>query len=133
MTNFRLSRDFEREASEIKRENRGVYLSDLFFPLPSGWGLRGDKYLWGIMAAHLNEGWIDENERFENVIFDAFFRLTGHTLIDGVEQIKVPGIDYGGMSGGLVSIEWWTKHAVPLLRQRFNEVSSEKAAVEERP
>ena len=44
--------------------------------------------------------------------------LTGKS-ISTVRAIKIERYDQGGMSGGMVSTEFWKETAIPLLLDRF--------------
>lgn len=92
-------------------------ISDAFFPLPKQWGLRGDPYLWGALAIHLSMA--DQDMDFETVFRAAFAQLTGQAFDTAPEQFSVERFAHGGMSSGGISMPWWRKTGLPLLRQRL--------------
>ncbi|WP_050757606.1 hypothetical protein [Roseobacter sp. MED193] len=123
MNNFRLSLEYLREANRTSRDNKLV-LSDLFTPFPEKFGLRGDPYLWGMMAARLNYSWLNEDEdeplSLEGEIKRAFRELTGQNWDDAPDEFQVEALNHGGMSGGWISMDWWRRTGLPLLRDRFD-------------
>ena len=123
MNNFRLSSEYLREAGRTSRDIKLV-LSDLFAPFPEQFGLRGDPYLWGMMAARLNYSWLNENEDaplcLEGEIKRAFRELTGQNWDDAPDEFQVEALNHGGMSGGWISMDWWRRAGLPLLRDRFD-------------
>ncbi|EAQ47309.1 hypothetical protein MED193_18989 [Roseobacter sp. MED193] len=101
-----------------------MVLSDLFTPFPEKFGLRGDPYLWGMMAARLNYSWLNEDEdeplSLEGEIKRAFRELTGQNWDDAPDEFQVEALNHGGMSGGWISMDWWRRTGLPLLRDRFD-------------
>jgi len=121
VNNFRLSLEYLRETDRVSRGNQLV-LSDLFAPFPEWFGLRGDPYLWGMMAAHLKDSWLDEYEAlsFEDKFKRAFRDLTSQNWDDAPDEFQVEAWNHGGMSGGWISMDWWRRTGLPLLKDRFD-------------
>ncbi|MEZ4593224.1 MAG: hypothetical protein R3D55_19075 [Chloroflexota bacterium] len=94
-------------------------IADLFQQKPSQWGLRGDPHLWQEMANHLAQTPLPDNvEQLEQQLTQLFETLTGKPITtEGF--IAVERFPRGGMSGGMVSPEFWRETAVPLLLKRF--------------
>ncbi|MEY8802205.1 hypothetical protein AB9K35_18155 [Leisingera sp. XS_AS12] len=119
--NFRHSPEFQKELEEA-RGSRLLTLGDLFFPMPSSWGLRGDPYLWSALAAQMNyerlEDECDSEPSFENHIKALFHELTGADIDKASTDPTVPMFAHGGMSSGMVSLNWWRGTGIPLLLRR---------------
>lgn len=97
----------------------GNTVAAVFQERPEAWGLRGDPYLWADLEQHfaafslpLSEG--EFNREFSRV----FERRTG-VKIDGEEWAYVPDYSHGGMSSGMVSLQFWANTALPLLIKRL--------------
>jgi len=43
----------------------------------------------------------------EETITSAFHELTGQTWDDAPKESQVTGLNYGGWSGGWISMDWW--------------------------
>ncbi|SEP19126.1 hypothetical protein SAMN04490248_1352 [Salinihabitans flavidus] len=71
----------------------------------------------------------DERE-LEAVIRKKFLELTGETLHkqapDGDDFVAVPELNEGGMSGGMVSREFWEERAIPELCARFRKLKDKE-------
>lgn len=128
MKNFRLSDEYRMEANRAERGNHLV-LADLFAPFPEKFGLRGDPYLWGVMAAHLRYSWLNQDEdealSLEEKIKQVFHALTGQTWDDAPDEFQVKALNHGGMSGGYISMHWWRRTGLPLLKSRFDDVEKD--------
>jgi hypothetical protein len=93
-------------------------MSDLFDPMPSHWGLRGDPFLWMEMRHALCHVPIPEDdETVERILLACFISLTGKELKRD-ESFAVARFHRGGMSSGMVCGEAWTERLLPKLRQR---------------
>lgn len=94
-------------------------ITDLFDPKPGHWGLRGDPFLWNEMVdrfAHLPLP--ASAEELRALLEEAFFRLTGQAL-ESPDHVRVERYGTRGMSGGLVSPEFWKTQAIPMLLMRY--------------
>lgn len=99
-------------------EKHWATVNDLFDPAPDRWGLRGDVYLWLEMRSALNHvpvpGQVDA---LRPIISSLFFVLTGAELTPEVE-VRVTRFERGGMSGGMVSGEFWYNTFISMIQQR---------------
>lgn len=97
-------------------------IADLFQKKPGQWGLRGDPYLWDEMANHfVSIPLPDSTIQLEQLLSQAFETLTGQP-ITSEKFIAVDRFPRSGMSGGLVSPEFWRETAVPVLLTRYQEM-----------
>ena len=127
MQNFRLSKEYLQEVDRRYPKEPHMVLADLFAPFPDQFGLRGDPYLWGIMAAHLNYSWVEEDDfgkpvSVDTAIKSAFRKLTGQCWEHAPDEFQVEGLNHGGSSGGWISMDWWRSTGLPLLKSRFDAV-----------
>ncbi|MCA9918628.1 MAG: hypothetical protein KC445_11790 [Anaerolineales bacterium] len=100
-----------------------IYVAELFQEKPWQWGLRGDPYLWAEMANHFATTPLPSNsEQLAQQLLQAFEALTGQP-ITAEKFIAVERFPRSGMSGGMVSPEFWRETAVPLLLERFTLIS----------
>jgi hypothetical protein len=95
----------------------------IFDPEPtSGWGLRGDPFVWRALALRLSpvERPADASAAIA-IVHVAFRELVGIGFSDGpgTQSIFRPEFDGGGMSGGQVSLMAWRNNLMPLLEQRL--------------
>lgn len=99
-------------------EKTWATVTDLFDPVPDGWGLRGDLYLWLEMRSALNHVPIpDRAETLDQIISSLFFVLTGAELSPEI-QVRVTRFERGGMSSGMVDGDFWHNTLIPMIRQR---------------
>lgn len=99
-------------------EKHWATVTDLFDPVPDGWGLRGDLFLWIEMRSALNHVPIPvQVETLDQIISALFFVLTGSELSSEVE-VHVSRFERGGMSSGMVSGEFWHDTFIPMIQQR---------------
>ena len=99
-------------------------IGDLFQQKPGQWGLRGDPHLWQEMADHFADTPLpDSTERLEQLLTQLFESLTGQP-ITAEKFIAVERFPRGGMSGGMVSPEFWRETVVPLLLTRYQEITA---------
>ena len=97
-------------------------LENLFEVEPSGWGLRGDPYLWQEMKSRiLFSKDIYTARDFDNLLNKLFLELTG-SMPRNNDFIFVERYNLGGMSSGHVSSEFWLNRAFPMLLERFEEL-----------
>lgn len=96
-----------------------AFISDLFEPRPSWWGLRGDPYLWD----ELKESFAGvplpaSTDELEAVIINAYEQLTDHPFAR-TEHFRIDRYPQRGMSGGGISPKFWKETGLPLLLSRF--------------
>jgi hypothetical protein len=79
----------------------------LFTPSPERWGFRGDPHLWKELTAALSPRQLPESvdELLKN-IRETFLEITGHKLLNE-GSFFVERFATGGMSSGLVSMDYW--------------------------
>ena len=95
-------------------------VSQLFEPLPTQWGLRGDPYLWAEMTAALNETSITESwSELQELLEQTFLKLVGSPLNSEAPFAFIERYNRGGMSSGKVSVVFWRTTAMPLLQSRY--------------
>ena len=105
-------------AYTITIEKNWAVISDLFDPAPTQWGLRGDRFLWMEMRRTFCHTEIPaQPEDLANVISAAFKVLTGADL-EKDATVQVKRFARGGMSGGMLSGEFWSDKFIPLIVQR---------------
>lgn len=93
--------------------------TELFEQRPSRWGLRGDPYLWQELQAHFANSLLpEEASELQQQLGAAFHLLTGASL-STQGSVRVERFPTLGMSGGLVSVDFWRESAVPFLLSRF--------------
>lgn len=93
-------------------------ISELFYPAPEQWGLRGDPFLWREMArAFRGVPAPDLPQPLARSLTCMFEALTSHS-IDSEEPVHVARYESGGMSSGQVSPEFWRQVGLPLLLRR---------------
>jgi len=96
----------------------------IFKDRPQNWGYRGDPHLWDDMEVLFKETtWPDSEEEVVELIESAFMQLTGSSLASH-EDIFVPKYDKGGMSSGMISMEFWRNTALPILKGRYTRWNS---------
>jgi hypothetical protein len=96
--------------------------TDLFWPRPEQWGLRGDPFLWDELSACLAAVVLPNSaQEVISSLEEAIMRLTGATF-DGQDAYFVERYGGGGMSGGHISRQYWASTGIPLLVSRFKEV-----------
>lgn len=106
-------------AHKIPIEQEWATVSDLFDPAPARWGLRGSLFLWIEMRQALCHVELPESpEALAQTLSATFAALTG-TPLGLTEIIRVKRFERGGMSGGFVSCEFWSKSFIPSLQLRL--------------
>jgi molybdenum cofactor cytidylyltransferase len=102
----------------VNTDDPAAPASMLFDREPNQWGLRGDPFLWREMRHALEGHPMPQSvECLTRIIGDLYIELTGRPLSDP-EPFRVPRLDRGGMSAGIVSPRFWQEQALPFLRQR---------------
>lgn len=97
-------------------------VAELFQQKPGQWGLRGDPYLWQEMAEHFATIPLPKSAaQLEQMLAELFELFTGQPLTTET-FIQVERFPRSGMSGGLVSPQFWRETAVPLLLNRFSNI-----------
>lgn len=94
-------------------------LSVIFDPEPESWGFRGDPYFWRYLKKRVAR--VDlpvDPARLERFIREEHYRLSGTRLAPGSIAI-VEAFAHGGMTSGGLSGAFWTKYAIPLLKERL--------------
>ena len=100
------------------------YIADLFQEKPWQWGLRGDPHVWQEMADHFAEIPLPGNAaQLEQLLTQAFETLTGQP-ITAEKHFGVARFPRSGMSGGMVSPQFWRETAVPLLLTRYKKTQA---------
>lgn len=98
-------------------------VGDLFFPEPPRWGLRGDPFLWRAMKKRLASWRMPTT--FSGLISrieSAYLAETGRKLEMG-PYFYLDKFAHGGMSSGGIAPDFWMGKGIPLLLQRFSELS----------
>lgn len=88
---------------------------------PHQWGVRGDPHLWNEMREHFAEIPIPSTaDELIALIETVFEQLTGHPITEQEKYLHIERLNHGGMSGGMVSLEFWRDKFIPLFRERFD-------------
>ncbi len=92
-------------------------LADAFDELPHQWGVRGDPHVWRAMRARLTDVPTPEDADAVRAAYVAAFNaVVGGDLDTETERyLHREELDHGGMSGGMVDLQWWRTTGVPLL------------------
>lgn len=95
-------------------------LSVIFEDEPNiGWASRGNPSFWNYLKKYASN--IDMTlscDALETWIKGEYLNLTGEELtIDS--DVYVSAFDYGGMSAGRVTGEWWITSGIPILKDRL--------------
>lgn len=110
--------DCSARSQTMPIEKTWATVTDLFDPVPDGWGLRGDLYLWLEMRSALNHVPIpDRTETLDQIISSLFFVLTGAALSPEI-QVHVTRFERGGMSSGMVDGDFWHGTFIPIIQNR---------------
>lgn len=96
-------------------------LAHLFETRPEQWGLRGDSELWDRMERDFSETVMPASGSALIEKIEAAFELITRAPLMGTEEFSVEGFKKMGMSGGMVSREFWIQRAIPLLVWRLAE------------
>jgi hypothetical protein len=111
-------RECVSKAYRIPIEEKWAVISDLFDPAPTPWGLRGDLFLWMEMRQALCHAEIPRQpDGLIEAVSAAFRALTG-TSLERDATVQITRFARGGMSGGMVSGEFWSEQFIPLLVRR---------------
>ncbi len=97
------------------------HVAHIFEDKPTQWGLRGDSHLWEELRLTFEdvEQPLTEDE-FEDFLINSFKELIsdGDTR-NSTDSILIERYARDGMSGGHISLKWWTGTGLPLLKERF--------------
>lgn len=86
---------------------------------PFQYGLRGDIQLWDDLEESLNgEPMPDNEENLLHLIRNKTTELTGNSTLNR-KNFYIEKYNLGGMSGGIISWEFWEKRGLPLLIGRY--------------
>lgn len=94
---------------------------DLFGSHPDPWwGLRGDPFLWAELEEVLFDAPLPRTYSAFSLDLEAAFEKATGVPISASGQVHVDRFAHGGMSSGMVSLEFWQQKAFPLLVKRFS-------------
>ncbi len=93
-------------------------LARIFCEYPRQWGLRGDSFFWNYLRYFAEDLDIITPDELEKWIKEEFKKITGEELTERC-QPHVEKFEYGGMSSGMLSGEWWIRTGIPLLKKRL--------------
>jgi hypothetical protein len=92
-------------------------MADCFDLRHRQWGLRGDPHVWELLRDPLSD--LPTPPDVLGALLDEFEAATGADLrADESELVYRDEFDHGGMSGGVISLEWWRRKAIPLMTLR---------------
>jgi hypothetical protein len=106
------------KAYMIPIEEKWAVISDLFDPAPTQWGLRGDLFLWMEMRQALCHVEIPRQPDGLIEAVSAAFRALMGAGLERNSTFPIKRFARGGMSGGMVSGEFWSEQFIPLLVRR---------------
>ena len=87
--------------------------------------MRGDPYLWNEMRDHFAETPLPETaDELIDLIETTFEQLTEHSISEEKKHIFIERLSHGGMSSGMISLEFWRDKSIPLIRERFDKLES---------
>jgi molybdenum cofactor cytidylyltransferase len=124
VSDFRFGRSYASLSGPVPGSAHSfeVQVSDLFVPFPQQYGLRGDAYLWGSLAAYFFSLPMDVETDIETTFKDAFAQMTRHQFNQAPDEFFDERFAHGGMSSGHVSMDWWRREGLPLVRRRFDAI-----------
>ena len=116
----RSHRAVDRQVDKVKGKK---FVSAIFDPEPTQWGLRGDPFLWQYLRDCCAQVRLPYSpEKFQEDVLRIFMELTG--------KIPEPGGQYFaekfakvhvGMSTGCLSGDFWLEQGIPMLLRRLKE------------
>lgn len=125
MTKQRDNRFDEEVSMELIPPANRRTASLLFQPKPDTWGGRGDPYLWEELEQLFSAIPLPCERTVFIDLFETYFqKITNHPFTRRGD-IFVEQYDHGGMSSGMVSMEFWRKRGLPLLLQRLEKENLE--------
>jgi hypothetical protein len=110
--------EFSAHSAITPIEKEWAVVSDLFYPAPEQWGLRGNLFLWMEMSQALCHVPVPENPSdLVPIIKSAFHALTGESL-ENNGKFYVSRFARGGMDGG-IACSFWIEKLIPMIEQRL--------------
>ena len=103
----------------FSRMTRSQQIQFIFSP-PPHYGLRGDPSLWKWIQVRFENEKQWTADSFEKMIVDTFTLLTGEIPQKG-KNFYIQQLNLGGMSGGMISSDYWIDVGFPLLIDRFRQ------------
>jgi len=106
--------------------NKIKLIKQIFDEEPFQWGLRGDPYLWEKLKEELSKIKTDVTLEDFNKILDKKFNeiINKDGKVISKDEVYFEKYPQYGMSGGLVSLEWWKQTGLPLLKDRYNNLKT---------
>lgn len=99
-----------------------IVVGDIFCPFPRTFGSRGDRYLWGKLASYFSMEKIYAEFNAELALERAFEHLLDVRFSRAPEEFFNEGLAHGGMSSGVVSMQWWKSTGLRLLNNRIEAI-----------
>lgn len=92
----------------------------LFDPEPGTWGLRGDPYVWRALRDRLSGTDVPPSvDEVTALLREAFGEVVGLDLADAEgSAVYREQYAHGGMSSGMIHLDTWRRHLMPLLVER---------------
>ena len=94
-------------------------IATLFEEKPHQWGLRGDPHLWNEMREHFAHTPIPETADELIRLIEAAFELATEHSISEKTNFYIERFSHGGMSSGMISLEFWQDRVIPMMCERF--------------
>ena len=102
--------------TKVKSES----ITNEIFKKPTQYGLRGDPYLWKELEILSISKEIKNEEGFRHFLIQNIERIISNKLEKG-KSIFVAKYNFGGMSGGSISCDFWLDKGIPILMSQFKE------------
>ncbi|MBO4703077.1 MAG: hypothetical protein J5625_10515 [Lachnospiraceae bacterium] len=84
-----------------------------------GWGSRGNPFFWDYLEKLASEiDYTIDADELEKWIKAVHLKLTG-TELTADSDVFVEEFDYGGMSSGRITGEWWLTVGIPYLKEQL--------------
>ena len=97
-------------------------LSVLFLERPQKYGYRGDYYFWAYLEQYFREHpELSKKDDISQTIMQQFKQVSNVELTADAMPC-VQELAHGGMSSGFLSGDFWLNVAIPLLRDRFDQL-----------
>jgi len=94
---------------------------EIFENEPKQWGLRGDPELWReLMNRFRGFDYSISPETFNEILTQSFNAIIEKGIKKSADTIFFESYSRKGMSGGHVSLEWWHKTGLPLLKETYS-------------